>query len=187
MKYNSTIFVSQFPIVKNFVYHLSYYRCLHKTYSKADFLSEFWAYTNDAHLLQATISWCKVFGSDGCNETHWKNLNSGDMEKLKLSFTEGLKSSCGMAADEWKKYWQEITNFRNKYVAHREVRFNAPVPSFDRALDIAFFYDRWVRIIIKPDHLAEGSLKLFSESLLKKIETPLNSIVQNSKSILNGI
>lgn len=187
MKYSQEIFVSQFPIVKGFVYHLSYYRCLLNGYSRADFMSEFWAHTIDAHLLQATINWCKVFGSDGCNDIHWKRLNLEEQNELKDSFLKGLSTTCGISSEEFKAYWNEITDFRNKFVAHTEIGFTATVPSFDKALQVAFFYDRWIRKVIRPDHLAEGDLKLFAGNLTKKIEGPLATVIASSATTLKGI
>ncbi len=187
MKYNPQIFICQFPVVKNFVYHLCYYRCLHKAYSTCGYASEFWAHTIDAHLLQATISWCKVFGAYGCNDIHWKKLNIEEQNELKTSFLDGLSKSYAITTDDFEDYWKEITDFRNKFAAHTELGFNAPVPSFDKALQIAFFYDKWIRKLIRPDHFAEGDLKLFTENLLKKIDEPLTSIVSSSKMNLDGI
>jgi hypothetical protein len=85
MKYCPEIFASQFPVVKRFLYHLAYYRSLHKGCSSSGFVSEFWVHTIDAHLLHATISWCKVFGSDGCNDTHWKKLNQEENKELQAN------------------------------------------------------------------------------------------------------
>jgi hypothetical protein len=42
--------------------------------------------------------------------------------------------------------------------------FSEPVPDFDTALIVAYYYDKWVRQIISPATLAEPSLKLFAMS-----------------------
>jgi hypothetical protein len=54
--------------------------------------------------------------------------------------------------------------FRDKFVAHRELDFFEPVPNFDTALAVAYYYDKWVREIIAPATLAEPPLKLFAMS-----------------------
>lgn len=65
---------------------------------------------------------------------------------------------------QWQGYWREMTAFRNRFVAHRELDFEQPVPSFDLALAVAFYYDRWIRMVIWPDHFDEPSLE---ESAIK--------------------
>jgi len=55
MGYNSDVFQQQFPLVKFFVYHLTYHRQIQNLYDGISFKFEFWTYTNDAHLLQAAI------------------------------------------------------------------------------------------------------------------------------------
>ena len=61
--YDSDLFSDQFLLVKRFLYHLFYYRTLHKEIQTHPVHSEFWTHTTDAHLLQASIYWCMVFGS----------------------------------------------------------------------------------------------------------------------------
>ena len=106
-----------------------------------------------------------VFGSDGCNPTHWKNLSDEDCKELQSSFRQRLCEVIGLSTDRWNEYWLEITSFRNRYVAHRELNYDEPVPGFTTALDIALFYDRWVREIISPDILEEPPLDQFVKAL----------------------
>lgn len=187
MKYDPKIFMSQFPIAKEFIFHLIYYRYLHKAYLETGLKSEFWKYTIDSHLLQAVIKWCMIFGSYGCNKTHLKKLNPTEAKDIEKSFIDGLNKNLGIDAWQWKIYWKEMTDFRNKYVAHTDIGFNAPVPNFTKALDIIFFYDTWIRKLISPDSLAEGSLKLFAENLSKKVEQPLRNLLADTAKQLNGI
>ena len=187
MKYDSKIFTSQFPIAKEFVFHLIYHRLLNKAYSKLGLKSEFWTYTINSHLLQAAIKWCMIFGSDGCNQTHLKKLNPVEAKNIEKSFVIGIEKSLGIDAHQWKAYWKEMTDFRNKYAAHNDIEYNQPVPDFAKALNIVFFYDRWIRKLISPDSLAEGSLKLIAENLSKKAEQPLMNIVTDTAEHLNGI
>jgi len=90
MNYDPDVFVIQFPIAKRFVYHLVYHRVLRTAYQNYGLECEFWTHAIDAHLLQAAILWCMIFGSDGCNPTHWKNMSQVQSEELKNSFREGL-------------------------------------------------------------------------------------------------
>jgi hypothetical protein len=163
--YKSEVFMNQFPIVKRFVYHLVYYRALSKQYSARQHHSEFWVLTIDAHLLQATIQWCMVFGADGTNPTHWKQLSAGDSALLQQRFRDGLSSRTGLTQDAWIQYWKQLTGFRNNFAAHRQLNYPDPVPDFDVALKVAYFYDVWIRQVIAPASFSEPSLSLFGAKL----------------------
>ncbi|MBT8763562.1 hypothetical protein KFV02_06405 [Desulfohalobiaceae bacterium Ax17] len=159
MKYNADVFCVQFPIVKQFIYHLICYRELNRVLQDLDLKNEFWTYTSNAHLLQCTILWCMVFGSDGCNRTHWKNLCGSDSVKLKDSFRQGLFKSTKLNQETWQVYWNKMNSFRGGYAAHRELEFTDPVPDFTTAQEVAYFYDQWIREVILPDVFDEPPLK----------------------------
>lgn len=169
MDYNPDVFREQFPLIKRFVYHLIYYRALHAAYAESQIQSEFWTHTIDVHLLQALINWCMVFGSHGCNPTHWKKLSRTQSEELEASFRSGLTKSADIDETKWNKYWKEMTAFRDKYAAHRELVYNSPVPNFDLALKVANYYDEWIRQIIYPDAFDEPLLKETAEKVKSAI------------------
>lgn len=169
MNYEPEVFRNQFPIVKWFVYHLTYYRALSKGYREHRLQNEFWTLTIDAHLLRGTIDWCMVFGSDKSNPTHWKQLAITESKALHRSFREGLFKATDLDRYTWKQYWKSMTDFRNKYAAHRELEFASPVPNFDTALAVAYYYDNWVRRVISPDAFAEPTLESFALSLQKSV------------------
>lgn len=150
MRYDSDIFCNQYPIAGSFVQHLAYYRAGKPVYDRLGLKSPFWCATLDAHLKIATIQWCKVFGSDGCNATHWKKTARLDVETAKKSFRSKLVRP-GLSFADWQKYHRSMRNFRNKFVAHHEIGFADPVPNFDTALNVAYVYDGWVRELIRPD------------------------------------
>jgi hypothetical protein len=165
MDYKPEVFVEQFLLVKHFLYHLTYFRELSMASRRCQIQSELWTHTIDAHLIQATMIWGMVFGSDGCNPTHWKNLSDENCKELQASFRQRLCEVTGLSTDQWSDYCSEITSFRNRYVAHRELNYDEPVPGFTIALDIALLYDRWVREIIAPDILEEPPLDQFIKAL----------------------
>ncbi|MBU2573709.1 MAG: hypothetical protein KKH28_06515 [Elusimicrobia bacterium] len=169
MKYKSEVFEKQFPIVKDFLFHIVYYRELNRVYKQYESKSVFWAYTINAHILQATILWCMVFGSDSCNPTHWRHLSIEECEKLKSGFRQGLLETTKLKIENLYEYWKTIDAFRNKYVAHRELTFSDTVPIFDLAIDYAYFYDSWIRKIIAPVLFDEPPLKKFVEKLEKEV------------------
>ena len=150
--------MAQYPIAKRFIYHIIIFRALNKAYKEQGKKSEFWTLTIDAHLLQATILWCMVFGSDGSNPIHWKNLSETESDELLKDFREHLPKETGLTWTDWQRYWATMLDFRNKYTAHRELDYKEPVPLFDIAIDVAFYYDRWIRKVISPDTFEEPLL-----------------------------
>ncbi|MBM4274706.1 MAG: hypothetical protein FJ134_09655 [Deltaproteobacteria bacterium] len=181
MQYNDKVFMSQFPIVKRFIYHLVYYREIYKVYNKHKLQCEFWTHTIDAHLLQAAILWCMVFGSDGCNPTHWKNLSKSNYDELKTSFRNGLPANTGLTLHEYHQYWEKMIEFRNKYAAHRELNFNKPIPNFDVALKIAYYYDNWIRGVISPDIFDEPPLQESASKLKLRVEPLFDVLLGHAK------
>jgi hypothetical protein len=169
MGYEQKVFVKQFSAMKWFVYHLTYYRVLSKSYKEHQLQNEFWTLTINAHLLRATIDWCMVFGSDQSNPTHWKRLTSTEADALYQSFYAGFFKETDFDQNRWLQYWESMTVFRNKYVAHRELEFTNPVPDFDPALAVVYYYDNWVRRFIYPDRLQEPPLESFALSLRKSV------------------
>ena len=104
MHYNRDVFVTQFERLKWFVYHLTYYRILQKSYEERQLQSEFWTMTIDAHLLRATIDWCMVFGNKN-EPTHWRRLVK-QSEGLVRNFHEGLFQELSLDKKLWEEYWQ---------------------------------------------------------------------------------
>jgi hypothetical protein len=165
MNVEHKVFSHQFPIVKLFVYHLTYYRVFLKIYKERQRRNEFWTLTIDAHLLRALTNWCMVFGSDRSEPTHWKRLSISNSDELNINFREGLFRATGLSPHTWERYWQDVVNFRNKFAVHRELEFNEPVPVFDTALAVVYYYDTWVREVISPDSFDEPPLRLFEKKL----------------------
>ena len=181
MHYEPQVFMSQFPLVKRFVYHLVYYRALSKVYGDSQLQNEFWTLTIDAHLLQAVIHWCMVFGSDGCNPTHWKHLSPDQSNTLRQSFRDGLFRQTDLDQQAWEPYWKEIVHFRNNYAAHRALEFSSPVPHFDAALKVAYYYDNWIRKVISPDTFAEPLLEAFALTLAQSVNPLVNRLFEATK------
>jgi hypothetical protein len=183
MDYDADVFCEQFPIVKRFLYHLTCYKELYRVYQELDLKSEFWTHTIDAHLLQACILWCMVFGSDGCNPTHWKKLCEEDLDSLQKSFREGLFQKTSLTQETWLAYWKMINDFRNKYSAHREPRYSKPVPNFKLAQEIAYYYDEWIRGIIAPDIFEEPPLEKSVLIMQKRIRPLITNFLSITKLI----
>jgi hypothetical protein len=151
MEYDPNVFINQYPLVKRFVYHYLCYKELINAYKKRNCSSEFITHTIDAHLLQATLYWCMVFGSAGSNPTHWQNLKINNRDDLKKDFRMKLSRKIKISESQWDHYGNTLIKFRNKFVAHKELVFKEAVPDFTLALKVALFYDEWIRNIISPD------------------------------------
>jgi hypothetical protein len=158
-QYRSEVFAEQVPLVYLFARHLLHYRALKAALAGKQCRSSFWIDTSNAHISQACIYWCMVFGSYVTNKTHWHKLAVGPANTLRMSFRKGICEHLGISEAEWKRYWKEMVTFRNQYVAHRDLTNQGPVPLFDRALEVAFFYDSWVRELIAPDILDTRPLR----------------------------
>jgi len=157
--YRKDVFAEQVPLVYLFARHLLHYRALTDAFTGRQFRSSFWFDTANAHILQACIYWCMVFGNYDSNKTHWKKLAVDPANALRTSFRKGVCEHLGITEAKWESYWIDMVTFRNKYVAHRDFTIRRPVPLFDRALEVAFFYDSWVRQLISPDILDERPLR----------------------------
>jgi hypothetical protein len=69
--------------------------------------------------------------------------------------------------------------FRNKYVAPHELGHFQPVPKLDRALEVAFYYDDWIRKAIFPDIFDEPPLRELVEQLRRNVEEDLGAAMQS--------
>lgn len=175
MSYSRTVFASLMPQLDAFAKHLLCHRAIQQ---KGGGLIEhvFWSLTSNAHLLQAIVCWCKVFGATGTNETHWHELAATDVAELRESFCAELSSKLGLDKPAWRAYHKEVKDFRDKYVAHTEIGFIAPVPQLDVALNIAFVFDQWVRDVIAPDLLDERPLEELVGELRENLESHIESL-----------
>ena len=177
MQYRREVFAEQVPLVDKFVKHLVHHRALHPWVATTKLTTSFWSDTSDAHLFQAIINWCKVFGSDASNKTHWKALSANDVKTLRESFRKDLFAATSMTASEWDAYQKELTSFRNRYAAHHDLGHSQPVPVLDRALQVALHYDVWIRKVIAPDQFTDLRLSKLVEDLRKKVEAELRMVM----------
>ena len=106
MEYNVKVFSEQFALTRHFVYHLTYYWELKRISNLRADHAVFWTFTTDAHLLQATIYWCMVFGASKSNPTHWKHLAVSDDDTLTLekTFKRAVLKRTGFTTSEWDRF-----------------------------------------------------------------------------------
>lgn len=94
----------------------------------------------NALLVDATISWCKVFGSNSEN-THWKTVIPEE-----TIFRNALYENLGIRGPEFLEYWREMTGFRNRIVAHFDNSYiqGGRTPSFEIARKSAYFAHKYI-------------------------------------------
>lgn len=175
MQYSRDVFAQVLPLVDCFVKHLLCHRQVAARVKEANPQCALWQLTADAHIQQAAIYWCMVFGA-WSNATHWRNLSASDTDTLQQSFWGGLLKQLGLTLPAWEAYQKEVKAFRDNYAAHREGSFQSAVPNFDLALEVAFFFDSWVRDVIAPDILEEAPLR----SLAGEFDETLRQVVDGA-------
>jgi hypothetical protein len=152
MEFNKEIFSRQIPIVGLFVQQLAYYRGLYSALDAIPAYRDFWSCTLNNHLKQATVDWCKVFGSPK-EDIQWAKTPTGDTEiKARQDFLRRIVLITGLSQEGREDYQKKLLALRDKYVAHLDLKkpLEAPMPVFDIALQVADVYREWVRQVIKP-------------------------------------
>jgi|GEM_PF-2038864 len=162
----------QYEVLVDFVHHLAYYRILSQAYSESRIKSEFWTLTINAHIQRAIIYWCMVFGADS-SELHWKRVVVG--KDTQHSFRKHLLTTLDFTDPQWKAFWIGMTDFRNKYAAHR-CSPSPSAPLMDKALEAAVTYDAWVRQRIDAVFV-EPSLQKRYDRLMRTSSEPLRKLV----------
>jgi len=157
MGYNEEVFSRQYPGVVFFVQHLAYYKGLWAIYDSIRDYRDFWRSTCDAHLKLATVAWCNVFGSHK-EDMHWTKTPTDNTQACQ-DFRCRVLSETRFTQGQWEAYRKEMLDFRDKYVAHLDLRSPCSVPHFDPALQVACAYQEWAREIIRPVLLNQPTLK----------------------------
>jgi len=114
----------------------SYHRALNEY--KDGFKLNFWIYVFNNSIDLAVLDWFHLFGYHN-DDLHWKQIVA-DIE----AFRQQLFDHVNMTEDEWKSYREEIKTYRDKDVAHIEVRPASQVPEMGIALKTATYYYDYV-------------------------------------------
>ncbi|MBP1036157.1 hypothetical protein J8631_11380 [Serratia fonticola] len=95
----------------------------------------------NALIGDASINWCKVFGSDA-EGTHWKSVVEDHG-----GFRDILYSELGIAEIEFRSYWKEMLQFRSNVIAHFNFEHfsNGSTPEFYTAIAAASITHRYLR------------------------------------------
>jgi hypothetical protein len=82
----------------------------------------------------AVLDFCHLFGSRS-DDLHWNNIVNAPDE-----FKNNLLKELKFTEDEWIKYWDSVKEYRDKDVAHLEIRPISNVPDMAIATIAIFFY-----------------------------------------------
>jgi hypothetical protein len=82
----------------------------------------------------AVLDWFHLFGYHK-DDLHWKRVVGNTMV-----FKRQLLQSLQLTEDNWKTYWASIKDYRDKDLAHVEVRPRSHVPDMTLALRAAAHY-----------------------------------------------
>jgi hypothetical protein len=116
----------------DFARQLSYHRALAEY--KDDFVHNFWIYMYNNTIDLAVLDWFHLFGYHK-DALHWKQVLT-DIP----TFRKQLLQSLQLTEDEWKAYRETIKDYRDKDVAHIEVRPVSQVPRMAVALKATAIY-----------------------------------------------
>ncbi len=151
------------------VRQLSYHRAIHLQKNQFKFKLNFWIYMYNNAIDMAVLDWVHLFGNDK-DDLHWKNIVQ-DIE----TFRADLFSALDVNREIWEGNWRKIKEYRNKDVAHIEIRPISYIPEMDLALKATCFY--YSHIICELEKL--GNYTRWPKDLLSYYEKSL----QQSKGI----
>jgi len=119
----------------DFARQLSYHRALAKY--KGRFVLNFWIIMFNNAIELSILDWIHLFGSHK-DDLHWKNN-----VKNSNSFRESLLNMLKIDEQEWESYRSEVKEYRDKDIAHIEVREKSHVPEMELALEATNYYYKY--------------------------------------------
>ena len=120
----------------DFARQLSYHRALGE--HAKEFKQNFWICMYNNAIDLAVLDWFHLFGYHN-DDLHWKRI----VQDI-AAFKQGLFQSVGMSGGQWAAYRESIKDYRDKDVAHIEVRPVSQVPEMAVALQAAAYYYAYV-------------------------------------------
>jgi hypothetical protein len=116
----------------DFARQLSYHRALAEY--QGTFAQNFWKYMYNNAIDLAVLDWFHLFGYHN-DDLHWKQVVT-DVP----AFRSQLFQSLQMTEDAWKAYRETIKDYRDKDVAHIDVRPISQIPDMALALRATALY-----------------------------------------------
>ncbi len=149
------------------VRQLSYHRAIHDQKNHSNFNLNFWICTYNNTIDMAVLDWGHLFGNEK-DDLHWKNVVKNIDE-----FRTKLLSEVELSLEKWVAYWKAIKTYRDKDVAHIEVRPISNIPEMTIAVKATCFYYSYILSEIKklgeysnwPEDLFEYYQRSFNQSI----------------------
>lgn len=120
----------------DFARQLSYHRALNRFKNQDDgrFNLNFWTSVYNNAIDIAVLEWCYFFKSHK-DDLHWK-LIVDDVD----TFREGLLEHLNFNFNEWNDYRETILVYRDKGIAHHELKDSIDIPDMTIALNATGYY-----------------------------------------------
>lgn len=128
-KWNDETIGRVFGIIDEILYSIALYRMINPKERDGSvfdpIIRKFWITISNNAILMGIINWCKVFGSENRNDTHYSHFVEPESFYNKLP---------GMQFEEYAK---KMLNIRNKFAAHEDpFDERGKIPDFDMAMII---------------------------------------------------
>ncbi|MGD0485648.1 MAG: hypothetical protein ABSB94_00480 [Syntrophorhabdales bacterium] len=117
----------------DFARNLSFHRVLGDYVNDSE-KRNFWIHMYNNAIELAILDWSHLFGNHK-DDLHWKRVVH-DPVSFKRQFLKAIR----MTEQEWSAYHREIKSYRDKDIAHIEVRLKSHVPDMTQALQAAACY-----------------------------------------------
>lgn len=154
----------QIVLLRNFVWQLIHHRAMKATIQ--EFNQGFWGMVFSNCLDMAVLEWCKLFGANA-EHHHWSKVFSD-----KDQFRQHILKAVGMTKDQWKTYWEELTQYRNQAVSHFAPDFKPPrYPDLEPALKSVIACYEYLLIKLEKygiSHNFPPSLKIYADELYEQ-------------------
>lgn len=116
-------------IIQETLYSMALYREIRPNERNNDFydpfLREFWISISNNAIMMAVINWCKVFGAEKNNRTHYSH------------FVETEHFNKKILGISFQEYADSMLNVRDKFAAHEDKEEERKeIPSFDIAVRV---------------------------------------------------
>ena len=120
----------------DFAKQISYHQAFRKY--KGSLKLNFWIATFNNAIDLAVLDWFHLFGYQN-DDLHWKRVVS-DNDK----FRDGLFNYLNLSKEGFEAYRNEIKAYRDKDIAHIEIRPVSNVPEMSIALKACNYYNKYV-------------------------------------------
>lgn len=107
-------------------------------------ISSFWHSISSNALDLAVLNWCHAFGQHK-DALHWKKVFPAN----EAAFRDNLLTWMGIPLEEFKDFREHMKLYRDKDLAHLELRNISMIPAMEKALHSMAFYFHQLQAVKK--------------------------------------